>query len=133
MKSAMQNSGKKMVYCRNGDLSASVFRNSLRVEFFPENRLQKLLVGAIQKQLGHLVSHFYVGGHCKLGADQKFTEDIKGQEILALIGAFLYAFGYIISYFALQNEKFVVAVFRLRNCGRNWFRFGLCNTSCYGF
>ena len=32
--------GKKMVYCRDGYLGTSVFRNSLRVEFFPENRFR---------------------------------------------------------------------------------------------
>ena len=50
----MQNSGKKMVYCRDGDLSASVFREQFTRGVFPENRLETL-VGAIQKQFGHLV------------------------------------------------------------------------------
>lgn len=58
---------------------------------------------------------------------QKFVEKISVNRSFSLC-FWLYYF-----LFRFAKRKFVVVVFRLRNCGRNWFRFGLCNASCYGF
>ncbi len=56
-----------------------------------------------------------------------------GPRKLALIGSFSLRFRLYYILFRFTKRKFVVAVFRLRNCRRNWFRFSLCNASCYSF
>ena len=102
MKSAMQNSGKRWFIAVMATLVHLCLGTVYAWSFFQKTVSETFGWSNSETAWAFSLAIFMLGVTASWGGQnlQKF-----GPRKLALIGAFLYAFGYIISYFALQNES----------------------------
>lgn len=102
MKSAMQNSGKRWFIAVMATLVHLCLGTVYAWSFFQKTVSETFGWSNSETAWAFSLAIFMLGVTASWGGQnlQKF-----GSRKLALIGAFLYAFGYIISYFALQNES----------------------------
>ena len=108
MKSAMQNSGKRWFIAVMATLVHLCLGTVYAWSFFQKTVSETFGWSNSETAWAFSLAIFMLGVTASWGGQnlQKF-----GPRKLALIGAFLYAFGYIISYFALQNESFWLLYF----------------------
>lgn len=102
MKSAMQNSGKRWFIAVMATLVHLCLGTVYAWSFFQKTVSETFGWSNSETAWAFSLAIFMLGVTASWGGQnlQKF-----GPRKLALIGAFLYAFGYIISYFALKNES----------------------------
>ena len=102
MKSTMQNSGKRWFIAVMATLVHLCLGTVYAWSFFQKTVSETFGWSNSETAWAFSLAIFMLGVTASWGGQnlQKF-----GPRKLALIGAFLYAFGYIISYFALQNES----------------------------
>lgn len=102
MKSAMQNSGKRWFIAVMATLVHLCLGTVYAWSFFQKTVSETFGWSNSETAWAFSLAIFMLGVTASWGGQNlhKF-----GPRKLALIGAFLYAFGYIISYFALQNES----------------------------
>ena len=102
MKSAMQNSGKRWFIAVMATLVHLCLGTVYAWSFFQKTVSETFGWSNSETAWAFSLAIFMLGVTASWGGQnlQKF-----GPRKLALIGAFLYAFGYFISYFALQNES----------------------------